>query len=104
MQVPITKYLADKLPSLAKFVADGERMTVMDALVDAVEALQVSEVAAAHPDYVESADRVRPRFAWDPTVSLPPKAQQSCDCTYERYVGIELRIVTLKTSFMLQLT
>lgn len=101
VQVPITKYLADALPSLAKFVAKGEKMTVMDALVDAVEALQVSEVAAAHPDYVESADRVHSRFACDPTAGLPLKAQQSCTWVCEACVATELRSDILKISCIL---
>ena len=54
------RYLRDVLPGLGQFVGQGEGVTVLDALVDAAEALQVAEVAEAHPDFVSEDDRARP--------------------------------------------
>ncbi len=53
------RYLRDALPGLEQFVGEGEGPTVLDALVDAAEALQVAEVAEAYPNFVSEDDRVR---------------------------------------------
>lgn len=53
-QIPIIKVLADLVPSLSAFADEGT--SVMEALVDAAEAIQVSEVGDA--DFVCDVDKV----------------------------------------------
>jgi len=58
LQVPLLRYLEDRVPGLATVAKDagggddGEplQQTVLDALTDAAEALQVLDVQRRHPD------------------------------------------------------
>lgn len=57
MQVPLCMFLAEKVPALGHFRA-GADTTVLDALVDAAEALQVAELQARHPGRVNDMEQV----------------------------------------------
>lgn len=56
-QVPLCVFLAEKVPALGHFRVDADT-TVLDALVDAAEALQVAELQAAHPGRVNDMEQV----------------------------------------------
>ena len=66
-QVPLLRYLADRVPGLAEIARDagdavnGEppQQTVLDALTDAAEALQVLDVQRRHPDALGDTQPVR---------------------------------------------
>lgn len=57
-QVPLCHFLADQVPALARFRVD-DATSVLDALVDAAEALQVAELQQQHPDRVDALEQVR---------------------------------------------
>jgi len=56
--VPLCHFLADQVPALARFRVD-DATSVLDALVDAAEALQVAELQQQHPDRVDALEQVR---------------------------------------------
>ena len=57
LQVPLCMFLAEKVPALGHFRV-GADTTVLDALVDAAEALQVAELQARHPGRVNDMEQV----------------------------------------------
>lgn len=66
-QVPLLRYLEDKVPELATVAKDagggedGEplQQTILDALTDAAEALQVLDVQRRYPDALGGTQPVR---------------------------------------------
>ena len=65
--MPLLRYLADRVPGLAEAVRDAgsggdeepPQQTVLDALTDAAEALQVLDVQRRHPDALGDTQPVR---------------------------------------------
>ncbi len=59
-QVPLCVFLADEVPALATFRTDDDT-SVLDALVDAAEALQVAELQRHHSEVVDTVEQVKIR-------------------------------------------
>lgn len=49
-QVPLCTFLGDAVPALAAFAKEGEQTTVLDALTDAAEALQMLDLKQHAPE------------------------------------------------------
>ena len=64
-------FLADRVPALAHFRVD-EGTTVLDALVDAAEALQVAELQQRHPERVDDMEQVGGALPHGSALGQPP--------------------------------
>lgn len=57
-QVPLCAFLGDQVPGLAAFAKEGEQTTVLDALTDAAEALQMLDLKPHAPEAIPPEEQV----------------------------------------------
>ena len=85
LQVPLLRYLEDRVPGLAAVAKDAGggddseplQQTVLDALTDAAEALQVLDVQRRYPDALGETQPVRTH--WDPSRKHWPGLGMCCE-------------------------